>query len=330
MAQILARLIRIPMPVIRWRPGRGGALLALLVPCAVALCSPEAQAQVRATYLYNLSSFAGPLRDDTVRVSVDRERDEIYAVYQNIVRIYNSSGMEVFSFGDDLDLGRILDLDVDHHGDLIVLSYKDSRSLVTRCNFRGEPIGPIEIKNLPEGMVFGANRVVYRNGLLYFTSMDGAGVVITDANGEFREHLDLLSHISPEERQRSGAELFGFDVDGAANVYFTVPVLFKVFKRAPDGAVTAFGRSGSAPGRFGVVSGVAVDSRGNVLVTDKLKCAVIVFDKDFNFLTEFGYRGSRPGNLIVPEDVVIDRRDRLYVTQTRQRGVSVFALEYLR
>jgi hypothetical protein len=306
------------------------ALRVALIACALFAAAEPLQGQIRAAYLYGLASFSGPLRDDTARISVDRERNESYVIYQNIVRVYSPSGMEVFSFGDDLDLGQILDLDVDGQGDLVVLSYKDSRSLVTRCNFRGEPVGTIDIKNLPEGVVFGANRVVHRNGLLYFASLNGASVIVTDANGEFRERLDLLSDMKPEERQRTGAEVFGFDVDEAGNVFFTVPVLFRVFKRSPDGAVTSFGTSGSAPGKFGVVSGVAADSRGNVLVTDKLKCAVIVFDKAFNLVTEFGYRGSRPENLIVPEDIVIDGRDRVYVTQMRRRGVSVFALDHAR
>jgi DNA-binding beta-propeller fold protein YncE len=82
------------------------------------------------------------------------------------------------------------------------------------------------------------------------------------------------------------------------------------------------------PGRFGILAGIAIDSRGNLLVLDKLKSAVMAFDKDFNFVTAFGYRGARPGNLIVPDGLAIDRRDRLYVTQARKRGVSVFALAY--
>jgi streptogramin lyase len=74
------------------------------------------------------------------------------------------------------------------------------------------------------------------------------------------------------------------------------------------------------------VAGIASDSRGNLFVADKLKSAIMVFDKEFNFLTEFGYRGLKPGNLIVPDDVAIDRRDRVYVSQARKRGVSVFAI----
>ena len=55
---------------------------------------------------------------------------------------------------------------------------------------------------------------------------------------------------------------------------------------------------------------------------------ILVFDKDFRFLTEFGYRGPRPENLIVPDDIAADRRGRIYVSQARRRGVSVFDVAF--
>ena len=77
-----------------------------------------------------------------------------------------------------------------------------------------------------------------------------------------------------------------------------------------------------------MLAGIAIDSKGNLLVADKLRCVVMAFDKDFTFVSEFGYRGTRPQNLIVPDDVAIDQKDRVYVSQGRQRGVSVFALAH--
>ena len=270
------------------------AALAIAVACALAIGASTLFAQGQATYLYTLASFAGPLRYDGVRVIVDQETEETYVIYQNLVRIFNASGMEVFSFGDDLDLGQIVDVAVDRNGDIILLSYKDSRSIVTRCNFRGVPIGPIEIKNLPAGLVFSANRMVYRNGLFYFASLAASSVIITDANGEFRSHVELLPLLEADERQ-DGVESIGFTVDQDGSIFFTMPALFRVYKRSPDGKLTSFGRPGSAPGKFGVVAGIASDSHGNLFVADKLKCVVMAFDKDFNFLTEFGYRGSEAG-----------------------------------
>jgi DNA-binding beta-propeller fold protein YncE len=105
-------------------------------------------------------------------------------------------------------------------------------------------------------------------------------------------------------------------------------VLFKAYILSPDGKLNWFGKPGGAPGRFNVVAGIVEDSKGNYVIADKLKCAILVFDKKFNFMTEFGYRGFRPENLIVPDDIAIDKNDRIYVTQARKRGVSVFKLDY--
>lgn len=308
------------------RAGRTAVVVWSMILAATWAAAP--QAQVRATYLYTLSNFTGRLPYDWVRVAVDRDRDEIYVIYQNLVRVFNASGMETFSFGDDLDLGQIVDLAVDGNGDIILLSYKDASPLVTRCTFRGVPAASIEISGLPSSLTFRPNRLVYRNGLLYFFSTSAASLVVTDGSGAVREHVDLASLLGREEWEKGGGEIGGVSVDGDGNVYFTVPVLFRVYKLTPEKTLTFFGRPGSAPGRFGVVAGVDTDSRGHILVADRLKSVVMVFDKDFTFLTEFGYRGTRPGNLIVPDQITVDGRDRVYVTQGRRRGVSVFALTF--
>lgn len=302
--------------------------LQLISLATVATLYPlRLHAQVKPTYLYNLSSFSGPLRYDWARVHVDESRNEAYVVYQNVVRVFSPSGMEIFSFGDDLAVGQIVDAAVEPDGTIVLLSYKDSRSVVTRCNYRGEPIAPIQLTKLPEGVTFSANRMVLRDGLFYFLSQSTANVIVTDTRGEFRKRIQLMPLLDVEENQKSGAEISGFTVGTDGSVYFTVPTLFKLFKFSADGKVSSFGTAGSGAGKFGLVAGVAVDSRGNILVADKLKCVVMAFDKDFRFLGEFGYRGARPENMILPDDIAIDSRDRLYVSQARRRGVSVFAIQ---
>ena len=297
-----------------------------LFACVFALSTTTLLAQVKPTYLYSLSSFAGPYRYDWVRLQVDRTRDETYVIYQNVVRVFNASGMEIFSFGDDLQVGQITDATVDSTGNIILLSYRDSTSVVTRCNYRGVPTAKLEITNLPSGVAFSANRVMARGNLLYFASLATASVIITDQNGGFRNHLEFLSMLDIEEKQKVGAEMGEFTVDQGGNIYFTVPTAFKVYKYTPDGKVSSFGSPGSAAGKFGVVAGIATDSRGDIVVADKLKCVVMVFDKEFRFLGEFGYRGLRPENLILPDEIAVDSKDRLYISQARRRGISVFAL----
>lgn len=308
------------------RTSRRRAALALAALLALLAGPGTLSAEVQGRFLYSLSNFSGPLRYDWGRLHVDQERGETYFIYRNLVRVFNASGMEVHTFGEDLDLGMLADLVVDRAGDVFILSYKDARPLVTRCDFRGTPVGVFEIRNLPAGVTFRPNRMVYRDGRFYFASSSAVSMTVVDQNGEFLEHVEFLPLLDEEARKKDGAEMFGFCVDREGSVFFTIPVLFRVYKLSPDRKITSFGRPGSAAGRFGVLGGVVTDSRGRVVVADKLKCVIMLFDKDFNFLGEFGYRGARPENLVIPDDISIDAQDRLYVTQGRRRGVSVFAL----
>jgi hypothetical protein len=305
-------------------------LLILLIISVLATSSICAAGSVRGGYLYNLSNFTGPIRDNNwARVFVDKERTEIYVLYQNLIRVFNATGMEVYQFGEDLDLGRILDGAIADDGNILLLSYRESVFEITRCNFRGEPIGKIEIKNLPtEFSGFSPNRMIYFEGKLYMVSLMGMKLIVTDSVGVFKEGYDLFSFLELEEKQRADYEIIGFSVGNDGSILFTVPSLFKAYVISPDRKLTSFGRAGGAPGRFNIVAGIVRDNKGNIVVVDKLKSAILVFDKGFKFLTEFGYRGNKRGNLIAPDDIAIDNQNRIYVTQAGKRGVSVFSLGY--
>jgi 6-bladed beta-propeller len=237
--------------------------------------------------------------------------------------------MEIYRFGEDLNVGQVVDLAVDQKGDILLLSYKESESGIIQCNYRGEPKSEIKLKNLPsEFSGFAPNRMVYHHGNLYLASLSGLNIVIVDQEGNFKKGYDLFSLLDLEEKDRGNVEVTGFSVDKEGNILMTIPVLFRACILTPDGKMKWFGKPGSIPGKFNIAAGIARDSRGNYLVVDKLKCAVMVFDKDFKFLTQFSGRGYRPGYLIAPDDIAIDNDNRIYVTQVGKRGVSVFRLVY--
>ena len=284
-------------------------------------------AGLQGSFLYTLSDFTGTIPYSQTTVSVDRERNEVYVLFQNNIRVFNDAGMEIYRFGEDLDLGHILDVAVEKGGDILLLSYRDSKPSITRCNYRGEPSSLIEPKNLPARFSdFSANRMVYRDGVLYFASMLGMTIVTTDIDGSFRNGYDVLSLLGLDEKERGNVEIGGFSVDQAGNMLFTVPVMFKACILSPSGDLAWFGRPGGAPGRFNVVSGIVQDSKGNYLIVDKLKSVIMAFDTKYSFITQFGYRGSKKGGLISPDAIAIDGRDRIYVTQTVKKGVSVFGI----
>ncbi len=298
------------------------ALLGFMSPVA-------GEEQFKESYLYSLSDFSGPLAYNWPTLAVDEERNETYVIYQNDVVIFNDSGMEVYRFGDGLDLGHVVGADAGQGDDILLLTYKDDRSMVIRCDYRGQPLEEITMKGLPTQFSnFTPNRIIYRDGHIYLASQNQMQIVICTADGAFIKGFDLFEVCDLDEDKRGNIEFDGFSLDKDGNILFTIPTLFKANILAMDGMLRSFGKSGGAPGRFNILAGMVADSHGNYLVADKLKCAIIVFDQDLKFIKEFGFRGPKPGNMIVPSDLAIDKKDRIYVSQGRGRGVSVFRLEY--
>jgi hypothetical protein len=316
---------------------KAGNAIYLVVPLAALLFlasfPAQASAEVSSTFLYSLANFHGKLPYNDARVRVDRARDEVYVVERGIVRVFNDAGMEFFWFGDTPELGSIYDLALDETGDLFLLSYAPSNPetpiyFLIRCNYRGDVKEKMTVTGLPAGFSgFFATHMFYQDGHFLFLNDSTLQVVVTDRKGVFQKGYDLAAIIEIPEKDRQNTEIFGFNLDSEGNMLFTVAVLFKAFEVSPDGKVTAsFGKSGSAPGLFGVVGGIAKDDRGNYLVVERLRSVVMVFDKNFQFLKEFGYVGDKPGNLIRPNQVAVGNAGKIFVSQLRGRGVSVFSV----
>jgi DNA-binding beta-propeller fold protein YncE len=317
-----------------------GFALLLAVPLNLAF------AGVTASFRYPLSNFSGPVRSQWAKVAVDRERNEIYTLHQrkNDIRIFGEHGMEIFVFGEGF--ASAADIAIGDDGNIFILSTGYQTSTVHLLNYRGEHISDIPLENVPPAYSeFTADRLVYRQGSLYLVDSDSLAVVVVDEDGLFERGYDLGTLLKPflprdddgerklanfdwKKKQLEDIDLKGFTVDDQGNMLFTVPVLFSAYRLSVDGEVTPFGRAGSGRGKFGVAAGIATDDRGYVYVSDRLRCVVLIFDRELRFQTEFGYRGNRPSNLIVPDDLAIDKSGNVYVGQAANRGVSVFKVAY--
>lgn len=304
-------------------------LFLAVLPLAIsAIFPPPAAARaVRPVYLYTLSDFYGPVPYNWVNLASDQTKHEIYVTdtSDRTVRIFGESGMEVYRFGDDGDLGNVISTAIAPNGDIYVLSRKSDTYAITRCNFRGVPQGKVAPANLPPEYVadFLPDSILIRKERLYLVDRNRLKVALTDLNGTFAEGYDLNDLLGSDKRKKADLEIAGFNVDRDGNLLFTIPTVFTAFVISPDRKVRSFGVRGSTPGKFNVASGIAADDRGYIYVMDALRCVVMVFDRDFAFKTEFGYRGFEPGNLIAPYAVEANN-DRVYVSQGRARGVNVY------
>jgi hypothetical protein len=307
-------------------------------PLAVTLCAALAAAiladppagAAEVTYLHSLSDFNGTVPYSHVRIHLDRVRNEAYVLEGHSVRVFNDTAMEVHAFGYEPALGAIVDLAVTGGGDLLVLSRTrggasdELEFSLLRCDYRGRILESRSLDPPPGAPAFRPQRMVVRGDRVLLLDGLGLRLLTADLGGRVERLVDLAAMLEVPPERAASVDISGFDLAEDGTVLLTVPTLFRAFLIAPDGTIRSFGRSGSAPGRFGIVAGIAAGPEGQVYVADKLRSVVMVFDRDLRFVTEFGGYGMLPESLVRPDDLAVDARGRIYVTQLRNRGVSVF------
>ena len=320
--------------------------VALSLTPSLGLCD------AKASYMYKLSDFSGEVASLWARVAVNPELGEVYALNRedSAIQIYNNEAMQIFDFGEELGLSSALDIASGQNGDLYVL-YSNPLNRILHLDYKGAPLGEIVPRDLPDALRgFQADFMVRQQGQFYLADSKGMQVLVLSTQGHYLNHYDMRAtlgklikdgldqkELRPSQERKlqddlkalSSAEINGFAVGSAEEIYFTSATLFSAFRYNTNGTLEQFGVPGGAVGKFGVISGIDTDSAGRIYVSDRLRCVVLVFDRDFQFLTEFGYRGASPHNLIVPDDIAInDQNGTVYVSQAANLGVSVFSLQF--
>ncbi|MDT8067449.1 MAG: 6-bladed beta-propeller [Terriglobia bacterium] len=80
----------------------------------------------------------------------------------------------------------------------------------------------------------------------------------------------------------------------------------------------------TTPGDFAKPSNVAVDSDGNLYVSDTLNDRVEIFDADGNFIRTWGKPGDGPGYFARPKGIAIDSDGHVWVADGVQDRLQVF------
>jgi DNA-binding beta-propeller fold protein YncE len=299
-------------------------LVAINLLC-VATCLAQAHPSVN--YIYTLSRFTGPVAYSWARLATDPQNQEVYVLNSKnrSVDIYNREGMEVYSFGVDTQFGSLQDITADPDGNLFVLVTRvDGRHMI-KLNFRGDYLNEMPLLQLPEEFSgFSPNRLVLDQEVIFLADLGSKQIIKVDLNGRYLAGYkvdDLLTQVSDEDK--TDFVMNDFALDKRGRPIFTMSLLWQAGVLNQDGSISTFGKRGDAPGKFGIISGIAADKQGRLYVSDILRSVVLVFDEHFQFLTEFGGRGGGPSNLIGPSHLAMEG-DLLYVTQLRDRGVSVF------
>jgi len=86
----------------------------------------------------------------------------------------------------------------------------------------------------------------------------------------------------------------------------------------------AWGSAGSGNGQFSLPIGVAVDSSGNVYVTDGRNTNVQKFTSTGTYITQWGSAGSGNGQFIGPQGIAVDSSGNVYVADNGNYRVEKF------
>lgn len=310
--------------------GRPVLRRSVLLVLGTLLCPLRAGA-VTVAFLYTLSDFSGTVPYNDVKLHADRLHDEVYAVVGNSVRVFNATGMQIHDFELGPGHGTIFDLAVEESGDILLLTLSFAPGgpgpgwSITRCDYRGQPAGRIAISGLPGDFAsFRPNVMIDRGGRIVLASLAQFQAVVIDRTGSFQKGYDLANLLGMKETDRARNDIAAFGMDARGNMLLTIPTMFRAFVISPEGDVRSFGHSGSAPGAFGVVAGIVADEDGKVIVADKGRGVVMIFDERLEFLAEFGSGADGRSGLVRPTDLALGASGKLYVTQARDRGVAVF------
>lgn len=296
------------------------AVIALLLAVPRA---PTAGPAPEITFEHSLSTSFGVVASSDVTLSYDPRYGELYVTGYGPVRIFNASGMEIYSFGESGEVAAVRNVAALEDGDLVAFALHDGHLGLVRLDFRGGFRREIVPRGLPPSLAgFAPGLMRYRAGKIYLADMNGMRILVLDVSGEYVASYDVAEKIGMADK-RAELGLRGFSVDGEGNLLFTIQPLFSAYVMTPAGEVRGFGQRGSAPGKFNIVAGIDRDEAGYTYVVDILKSAVLVFDPALQFVKEFGYRGSHAGSLTSPEDVVASS-GKLFVSNRARRGVSVF------
>jgi type II secretory pathway pseudopilin PulG len=90
------------------------------------------------------------------------------------------------------------------------------------------------------------------------------------------------------------------------------------------GYLSQFGSSGPGNGQFSFPEGIAVDSSGNVWVSDFDNNRVEEFNASGTYLSQFGSLGSGNGQLNSPQGVAVDSSGNVWVADTSNHRVEEF------
>ena len=163
------------------------------------------------------------------------------------------------------------------------------------------------------------------NDRLFVTDLKLRRVLVFNAKHEVEASFGTDALVSPAGIALDTENRFVYVVDTQQDQVLVFDAdTYKLLRRIGTGGKK---HTLTSPGNFSLPTNVAVDSQGNVYVTDTLNNRVESFDADGNFISEFGKPGDGAGRFARPKGIAVDCDDHIWVADEVQSRVQVFDKE---
>lgn len=163
------------------------------------------------------------------------------------------------------------------------------------------------------------------NDRLFVTDLKLHHVLVFNAKHEVEASFGSDQLVSPAGIALDTTNRFAYVVDSQQDQVLVFDAdSYKLLRRIGAGGKK---HTLTSPGDFSLPTNAAVDSEGNVYVTDTLNNRVESFDADGNFIGEFGKSGDGPGYFARPKGIAVDCDGHIWVADEMQSRVQVFDKE---
>ena len=153
------------------------------------------------------------------------------------------------------------------------------------------------------------------SGQKFVADANRGEIVVLDREDRVSGALGSSSLLKPVDVAFQAGRLYVCDAEACQIV---------VLDAADGTELGRFGDKGMEPGHFARPTNLALDTAGNIYVSDTLNGRIQVLSGKGEFLRTFGTPGDRPGNFARPKGVAVDQEGRCYVVDAAFENVQVF------
>lgn len=292
-------------------------LLLAAVASLRAQDTPVPRVELRPTAIFDSHLYAGPFSEPR-GITFDRKNNEVWVAdtKNGLIGVFTPDGVPLFTFDAGAAAREPVKLAVDPSGRLLVID--SSRSRILRYSYRGEPQGELTLAGIGERPVFGA-LALDAEGNLHVGDNASGQILVYDTDLKLKTKFGSRG---TEEGQFQS--ITGIAVD-ANSIYVAdqQALAVQVFDRRGN-FQRGWGTHDMGIENVSLPSGIAVDSKGRIILVDMLRHEIKVFANDGRFLGRFGGKGDQPGQTTFPADVAVDAQDRVYVVARGSGRVTVY------